>query len=320
MLLNKLQFAAIQVVGNTWQDVPIVLDSTHSVTKLESSSINSYDNQKTYVPPPGITITKDDLGNTVKESSLRLNFTNILPGDAAYVRDILIGQSLNISSYQTVSMWIHGDNQNYGKDLRFFFRFGSDDSTYYEYSAPMDSGWFPMNIDLHALSKYKQSLSSDSGGKIPNSITNITNFGQYAFGLKYHNGAAPSFSNITWMAIGIIRSSSGTAVGKTGEFWVDELKVSGVHQFNGWAGRASLSTSWAGFMNLAGSINYNDGNFQQMTDTKMQLGTSALSENYSANWALGRFFTHAMGGQYSHRNVGQRQFAGRRSCPIPTNT
>ena len=288
MLLNKLQFAAIQVVGNTWQDVPIVLDSTHSVTKLESSSINSYDNQSTYVPPPGITITKDDLGNTVKESSLRLNFTNILPGDAAYVRDILIGQSLNISSYQTVSMWIHGI-QNYGKDTRFFFRFGSDDSTYYEYSAPLDSGWFPMNIDLHALAKYKQSLSSDSGGKIPNSITNFTNFGPYAFGLKYGNGAAPSFSNITWMAIGIIRSSSGTVVGETGEFWVDELKVSGVHQFNGWAGRASLSTSWAGFMNLAGSINYNDGNFQQMTDTKMQLGTSALSENYSANWALGRF-------------------------------
>jgi hypothetical protein len=91
------------------------------------------------------------------------------------------------------------------------------------------------------------------------------------------------------MAIGIIRSPTGTAVGETGEFWVDELKVGGVHQFNGWAGRASLSTSWAGFMNLGGAINYSDGNFQQMTDTKMQLGTSTLSENYSANWAMGRF-------------------------------
>jgi hypothetical protein len=283
--LNKLQFAAIQVVSNEWQEAPAIsLDSAQRIIKLQSASINTYDNPD-YVPPPGITVTTDDQGNKVKESSLQLKFTNVLSGEQALVRDILIGQTINISSYQTFSMWIHGDGQSYGPDTRFFFRFGADDSTYYEYSAPISSGWFPMNIDLHELSKFKEDLLSGSG-TIPVSKDTIIN----SFGIKFHNSSPPNFSNISWMAIGIKRSSTGVIGGITGELWVDELKVGGIHQFNGWAGRASLTTSWAGFMNLGGSINYRDGNFQQMTDnTNIGLGTSTLSEDYSASWALGRF-------------------------------
>ena len=274
----------MQIVRNEWQEAPAVSsDSTQRIIKLQSSSINTYDNPD-YFPPNGIPITKDDQGRTVKESSLRLNFIDIRPGEQALVRDFLIGQTINIASYQTMSMWVHGDNGSYGPDTRFFFRFGSNDSTYYEYSSPINQGWFPMNINLHDLSKFKQNLTNDS---IPVSMDTIQN----SFGLKYRNKSPPSFSSISWMAMGIIRSKSTTNSidGITGELWVDELKVGGVHQFNGWAGRASLTTSWAGFMNLGGSINYRDGDFQQMTETDMKLGTTTLSEDFSASLALGRF-------------------------------
>ena len=152
-------------------------------------------------------------------------------------------------------------------------------------------GWVAntMNIDLHELAKWKEGLLSTNGAILDSAMDTTRSFGAYSFGLKYHNSSPPNFSNISWMAIGIKRARTGAVDGITGEMWFDELKVGGVHQFNGWAGQASLTTSWAGFMNLAGAINYRDGNFQEMTETQMNLGTSTLSENYSASWALGRF-------------------------------
>jgi hypothetical protein len=289
--LNKMQFAGMQVVRNEWQEQPAISsDSTQRIIKMESSSINTYDNPNYRSdPPPGIPVTKDDLGNTVRETSLRLNFTDVRAGETALVKNILIGQSINIASYQNMNMLVHGDQQ-FGSDMRFFFRFGADDSTYYEYSARINEGWAAntMNIDLHDLSKWKQDLMSDS---IRVSMDTVYN----SFGLKYHNSSPPNFSNITWMAIGVRRDRSNVPGGYTGELWVDELKVGGVHQFNGWAGRASLTTSWAGFMNLSGTINYRDGNFQQMTETDMKLGTTALSEDFSASWALGRFLPSRWG-------------------------
>ena len=63
--LNKLQFAAIQVVSNEWQEAPAIsLDSAQRIIKLQSASINTYDNPD-YVPPPGITVTTDDQGEGI---------------------------------------------------------------------------------------------------------------------------------------------------------------------------------------------------------------------------------------------------------------
>ncbi|MGB7567996.1 MAG: cell surface protein SprA [Chitinivibrionales bacterium] len=290
--LNTIQFAGMQVVRNEWQEAPAISnDSTQRIIKMLSSSINTYDNPNYRSdPPPGIPVTKDDLGNTVKETSLRVNFTDVRPGESALVKDILVGQVINIASYQTISMLVHSD-ETYGPDVSFFFRFGADDSTYYEYGARPYSGWVAntMNINLHELAKWKEGLLSTNGAILDSAMDTTRSFGAYSFGLKYHNSSPPNFSNISWMAIGIKRARTGAVDGITGEMWFDELKVGGVHQFNGWAGQASLTTSWAGFMNLAGALNYRDGNFQEMTETQMNLGTSTLSENYSASWALGRF-------------------------------
>ena len=121
--LNTIQFAGMQVVRNEWQEAPAISnDSTQRIIKMLSSSINTYDNPNYRSdPPPGIPVTKDDLGNTVKETSLRVNFTDVRPGEAALVKDILVGQVINIASYQTISMLVHSD-QTYGTGRELFLQ------------------------------------------------------------------------------------------------------------------------------------------------------------------------------------------------------
>ena len=311
---HRLQFARMRLTRNEWQEQPVrtvqshvrsefwqqalsiqpaSIDSVTNAIKLSVSTINTEDNPE-YTPPPGIARITDESGNIVKETSLKLNFSDIHPGDTALVKNVLINQSINLSAYTTMTMFVHGDElADSRNDLHYFFRFGNDDSTYYEYRAPLHSAWNSntMNINLHEFSTWKLAAMNSGNDKSRLDFSEPINGGEKYFSIKYRNSRPPNFAGITWMAIGIMRggAKNPNVEGYTGELWVDELKVSGVHKFNGWATRATFNTAWAGFMNLGGRVDYTGADFQQMTNTDMKLGTTSLSGNAQASWALNKF-------------------------------
>ncbi len=308
--LNRLQFARMQFVRNEWQETPIRLDSTRSVVKLSASTINTEDNPEYFNDQcPGALRITDENGNLAKESSLKLSFVNIQPGDTAAVRNVLVNQTINLSAYTQMTMWVHGDKTLGSRsDFQYFFRFGNDDSTYYEYRsniyADERTGWDSrnvMNVNLHDFSRWKEeAMAARDSGKTRLDTTQhviLPNGSEYWYSVKFRNNRPPNFAGITWMAIGVTRSGpkSPDIPGYDGELWIDELKVSGVHDFNGWASRIAFNSNWAGFMNLGGRVDYTGADFQQMTNTEMKLGNTSLSGNMQASWVLGKFLPSPWG-------------------------
>jgi cell surface protein SprA len=296
---NSIQFARMQFVGNQWQEN--VRDSTHK-TKLIVSTLNTEENPSPgYIPPPSMHIQRDDRGNLERETSLRLVYNDINPGDTALVRKTMPTQALNLSTYDNVSIQVHGDMPRPG--LWYFFRFGTDDSTYYECrttlntDASKNQGWKEMIIKLRDISKLKKDYTDIHGdaAAINGSDAMMTLPNGDIISIVAPKGRSPSFAAVTWMAMGVIRDLLPGGSGSSGEIWVDELKVKGILPLNGFAGRAILSTHWADFMNFSMGLNYEDGSFRRMTETATSLKNSTLSGNFSLDWKLDKFMPAAWG-------------------------
>ncbi len=288
---NVVQFARWQFVGNQWLETPIVNADSSSETKLQVSTVNTDDNLGYYVPPPGVYRQPDDKGNPARESSLDLAYRNITPGTVALVRRSLAFQPLNLSNYNDISLMVHGDTARAG--FWFFFRFGADDSTYYEVRSPVDKGgpgvdgWKALDVRLKELSDLKLLYQINNGdtGAINTSVQS----GNEILSIRAPRGRFPTFSNVTFMALGVSRDSFGLQSSWQGELWVDEMKANGVRPLDGWAGRVYLSTKWADFLNLSVGLDYQDGDFRRMTDATTGLGNSTLSANFSIDGKLSKF-------------------------------
>ena len=60
------------------------------------------------------------------------------------------------------------------------------------------------------------------------------------------------------------------------------MKVSGVGQLNGWAMRTNFSTKWADLLDMSAGLNYEDGDFRQMTETGINPDNSSLTGNVNS--------------------------------------
>jgi hypothetical protein len=291
---SSIQFARMQFVGNQWLEVPAVHADSSQEVKLAVSTVNTEDNAKTYGNdlPPGVYRLTDDRGNLARESSLDLMYKNINAGDTALVRRSLAFQPLNLSSYDNLSVLVHADTAHPG--FWYFFRFGTDDSTYYESRMPLSvAGWKQMNIRLREISDMKLLAQTELSDTV--ALNTSVQSGGSILTVRSPKGRSPSFANITFMAMGVMRDPSIGGPGWTGEIWVDEMKVTGIKPLNGWAGRFSLTTKWADFMNLSLGIDYQDGSFRRMTDNQMGLANSQLSMNFSVDWDVDKFLPEKWG-------------------------
>jgi hypothetical protein len=286
---NMLQFARMQFVGNQWLEVPVMNPDSSKEVKLAVSTINTEENAKSYDPPPGVPRERDDRGNLAKETSLSLTYKNIQPGSSALVRKNLSFQQLNLSAYESLTMMVHSDTARQG--LWYFFRFGTDDSTYYEARMSLDEDrWKALTIRLRDLSEMKRKAQIDKRDTVDKVLDSM-----WSGNVKLSVRRNPSFSSITWMSMGVMRDSTASGSAWNGEIWVDEMKVTGIKPLNGWAGRVSLTTKWADFMNLNFGLDYEDGSFRRMTETQLGLDNSQLSANFSVDWDMDKFLPEQWG-------------------------
>lgn len=298
----KLILSDMQFVGSQW--LPLY-DSVG--TKIEATSINNKEDNfyKSQIHNQSLVLVETDKnGDEEQESSLRLNFKNILPGDTALVTRVYNYHQIDISAYNFLSMAVYGRDPD-GSTLKgqllhdgkvdLVFRFGSDDTTYYEYRSDIYSGWQEVKIDLRKIAELKDSFMISNSDTVPIEVS--TEYGKATIKVvSKAPGRQPNFSKIQWVGIGVLRDENDkNTKNSAGEIWVNEMKVIGISKLRGNAIRANLNTQWADLLSFSGSLVFTDGDFRKMTERAIKRQNSVLTTSMSSSIRLDKFMPQDWG-------------------------
>jgi hypothetical protein len=284
---QSLLLTGMEFVGNQWESK---FDDPNAV-KISASVINNQDDP-IYLKNKPFKPRLDAVTNLYdKEQSLKLRFKGLVRGDTAIVIRKLF-QKVDLSSYDSLTLMYYGvDSGNhvvtsplYNGQVKFVFRFGSNDSTYYQYTRPIYPGWRNnIAINLKQIAALKDSVMNDN----PDSAICV-NDGFLSIRSPKGREYKPNFANITWIAVGVLADAVyPDSVG--GEIWVDEMKVCGIKNLNGWAARANIDTKWADLLSISANMNYTGGDFRTMTENSSLAADSKLSGAMNAEVKMDKF-------------------------------
>lgn len=284
-----LRFGTLQLVRSEWrtyaQDLsdpkmPPTVNGT-----LEVSTVNIEENSDrdpvNYVLPPGVTRVLDPSQPQIRqenEQSVSLKVTDLAAMDA---RAIYKNTNYDLRQYKRIQLFTHAEAPNLdiynlsSGDLSVFIRLGSDyRNNYYEYEVP---------LKLTPHGEYSKNNSDDQETVWP--AENMLNFRlEVLTDLKLErnrqkrageNGVSfqtvfsgtdpdnerntirikgnPSLSEVKTIMIGVRNNSKDL---KSGEVWVNELRLTDFNEEGGWAANANLNVALSdlGTVNVAGRI------------------------------------------------------------------
>jgi cell surface protein SprA len=304
-----MRFASLELVGSQWRASESVATQPEDVNKgtgeVRVASINN-EEDLSYEPPAGAVVGRNRTSRGVqqrsREQSLLLNVDKLEAGQQRAVFKTF-GQGLDLLKYSNLRMYthLHGASsspqvkEKLSENLKLFVRLGSSETgDYYEYEQDLKPGDVPtadgaqnlwpedyeMNLVLERLNQLKilrdQSpvradtvfASDDQEGvdlnldfAPPNTVLKVR--------------GTPSLRNIQTAVVGVRHTGDPDASPRPPalqdfEVWINELRVSGFDEENGWAANANATLDLADFASLKGS-------FQRRTDGFGSL-SSTLSE------------------------------------------
>ncbi len=253
------------------------------------------------------------------ERSLVLRYENLHPGESVFATRLLGSDPKDLTLYDRLLLDIHPDERfaqnapggiggqnritiglRLGRDLG-----NRDSKDYYEIKMHMDSTatWDPQHRDIWIKNSFSLKLSD---------ITGLKNDGRYrAFQGRaiehalYHEGRKdssltvsvignPSLALINWMRF-VIYVDSGAGQRQTGNIWVNDMRLEGVDRSTGSAMRSRVQFDFADFITVSGDMNYTNGNFTSMSQTKTTPANSVSKVDYNTAFSLyaGKFFPDA---------------------------
>ncbi|MFC0875840.1 cell surface protein SprA [Saccharicrinis sp. FJH2] len=326
-----LRFATLELVRGEWRKYTVPLDEIGENNYkdggvIDIGSVNIEENSDrtpvNYVLPPGVDRVIDPGQPQLRqlnEQSMTLKVLNLAPQDARAVYKTL---QMDMRQYKRLQMWVHaeelvnapGVNTNLeDDDLSIFIRLGSDfKNNYYEYEIPLkltpprvynndntahremvwpDANKFDIPFDLLTNFKLKRNRESRASGSdvkisqrkgepVPDDPTHWV----------YIKGN-PSLSDVRTIMIGVRNKRRQTTEYRSGEVWVNELRLSEFDEQGGWAGIGSMSLKLAdlGTVNMSGSIS--TAGFGGLEQNLMERQIDDLSSyDVSTNLQLGKFF------------------------------
>lgn len=294
--------------------------------RFEISSVNIEENAHkkpvNYVLPPGISRVIDPTNPQLRqlnEQSIVLKVHDLEDGDAkAAFKNV----SLDIRQYRRIQMFVHGeafiDDPLYDGELTVFMRLGSDyKDNFYEYE-------IPLKLTPPASGRYNNDLESDrrivwpeeNKFDIPLEIFQEAKQARnrelrrdgsnlkYSDVFEYYHGnnrvkvsGNPNMSNIRTIMIGVrnpkrsrdLQNDDGQP--KSGEVWLNELRLTDFNEEGGWAANARLQARLADFgtIDLAGSTSKPGwGSIEKKVNERSK--EEELRYDISSNLELGKFF------------------------------
>ncbi len=95
----------------------------------------------------------------------------------------------------------------------------------------------------------------------------------------------PSLSQVDWVRFWV-RANPSASGSKSGEIWLNDLRLEGPDRSLGTALRASAQTNMADLLDLSASAEYNEGDFVRMGQTRPKLSQQASNLTFSTSGRL----------------------------------
>ena len=313
-----LRFATMDLVRGEWRSYSKSLTTGATGGSMDVQAVNVEENSdKTpinYILPPGITRQTDPGQPQIlqqNEQSMLLRVHNLQSGEA---KAVYKNTSYDMRQYKRLQMFVHAeklsdDNTNLtDHELTCFIRLGSDmTNNYYEYEIPLKltpqgvySGlseahrrivWPEENMfdfPFTVLTEAKRARNKDrQDGLIASNTTPYITYDPKKSGNRITIVGNPSISDVENIMIGV-RNTSGAV--KSGEVWVNELRMSDFNEDGGWGAIANVAVGLSdiGAINFSGRIE--TAGFGGIESNVMSRRMDDMYQiNFSASVELGRF-------------------------------
>jgi cell surface protein SprA len=222
------------------------------------------------------------------EQSLVLDAEALGPGSVQLIKRVYPG-GLDLLNYSNMRMFVHGEGYQNREDAELVMRFGNDlENNYYEYRQPVtpsnpnypyqpfdpsSSGqlldeaeqvWLyeenNMNILLSAFNQLKQLRDLEGDGDVATLYERSDILENAAPGAVIAIKGNPSLGRVSEIGMGIrnpydpLNPQDGGTPILNGQFWLNELRVSGYDNEKGWAANAKSTLKLADFATVNANL------------------------------------------------------------------
>ena len=313
-----LRFATLDLVRGEWRIYEQDLTTSANSGYMSVSAVNIEENNDkqpvNYILPPGITRNPDPTQPQLVESNeqaLDILVSNLSTGES---KAVYKNTTLDLRQYKRLQMFVHAnamiDNTTALQDhqLALFVRLGSDyKSNYYEYEIPLTLTP-PGHYDKYSINDKRIVWPEENMLDIPLNIfttlkkqRNIAkSTGTASYNTPFHiydenkpNNRVtimgnPTLGEVKTIIIGV-RNLAGT--NKSGEVWVNEMRLQEYNNNGGWAAQANLNVQLSDFgsVNLAGKyMTEGFGGLEEGVSQRAKEDYKTYS--ITTNFELGKFF------------------------------
>ena len=312
-----MRFGTLDLVRGTWRTYDQPLGAANGGT-LEASAVSIEENAKktpvNYVLPPGIRRGQDPSQPQLveeNEQALSLVVKNLSSGEA---KAVYKNTTLDLRQYKRIQMFTHAnalaqnttdlrDNQ-----LSVFIRLGNDyKNNYYEYEIPLkltpegkysrrsledckavwpEENMLDIQMSVFTALKKERNKAKAMG---------MASFSQpfVAYDSNHPNNKMtlvgnPTLGEVKTMMIGI-RNNSGDV--KSGEVWVNELRLLEHNNKGGWAANANLNVQLSDWGSVNATGRYTSEGFGGLEDKVASRSTDSYgSYSVTTSLEMGKFF------------------------------
>ena len=313
-----LRFGTFDLVMGKWRTYDQPLSAASGGT-LDASSVSLEENgEKTpvnYVLPPGIRREQDPSQPQLveaNEQALSLVVKNMNTGEA---KAVYKNSTLDLRQYKRIQMFAHANalEQNTTRlqdgDLSVFIRLGSDyKNNYYEYEIPLKLTEPRSNYNRYVLADCKAVWPEENMLDVPLSVFTALKKnrnkakaqGVASYLAPYSMMDAehpqnkitivgnPSLGEVKTMMLGVRNNSADI---KSGEVWINELRLKEHNNSGGWAANANLNVQLSDLGSVNASGRYISEGFGGLEDGV----ASRTTDNYgtysvTTSLEMGKFF------------------------------
>lgn len=313
-----LRFGTFDLVMGKWRTYDQPLSAASGGT-LDASSVSLEENgEKTpvnYVLPPGIKREQDPSQPQLveaNEQALSLVVKNMSTGEA---KAVYKNSTLDLRQYKRIQMFAHANalEQNTTRlqdgDLSVFIRLGSDyKNNYYEYEIPLKLTEPRSNYNRYVLADCKAVWPEENMLDVPLSVFTALKKnrnkakaqGVASYLAPYSMMDAehpqnkitivgnPSLGEVKTMMLGVRNNSADI---KSGEVWINELRLKEHNNSGGWAANANLNVQLSDWGSVNATGRYISEGFGGLEDGV----ASRTTDNYgtysvTTSLEMGKFF------------------------------
>ena len=313
-----LRFGTFDLVMGKWRTYDQPLSAASGGT-LDASSVSLEENgEKTpvnYVLPPGIKREQDPSQPQLveaNEQALSLVVKNMSTGEA---KAVFKNSTLDLRQYKRIQMFAHANalEQNTTRlqdgDLSVFIRLGSDyKNNYYEYEIPLKLTEPRSNYNRYVLADCKAVWPEENMLDVPLSVFTALKKnrnkakaqGVASYLAPYSMMDAehpqnkitivgnPSLGEVKTMMLGVRNNSADI---KSGEVWINELRLKEHNNSGGWAANANLNVQLSDLGSVNATGRYISEGFGGLEDGV----ASRTTDNYATysvttSLEMGKFF------------------------------